>query len=161
MSKKNMKCFYSNGHESYDNDSIKNAYNVKGYLLNNNIIKSDKMSVKYSSPRLYKTSEPHLTGHSKSKIYEVKKKRLNLKYRHQRPICSRNVLHKFLCNNNTILLLTFVLFCCWNSVVLTFHLNEESNSVYPKVKSIPSSSFSHKRHSKTIDVFYQSGVSIL
>ena len=60
-----------------------------------------------------------------------------------------------------IMMVSLLLFCCWNSLscCMAFHLNEESNSVYPKVKLIPSSSFSHKRHSKTMEVFYQTGVS--
>ena len=161
MLKKNMKCFHSNGHENYCTLSIKSSYGVKKYLLKTDTMKRDLFSIKCDSSTLYNTTKPNYTGYSKSKQYEIKKRRLNLKHSHTvRPMFKRSILHKLHFSNNTMLLLTFILFCCWNSVVLTFHLNEESNSVYPKVKSIPSSSFSHRRHSKTIDVFYQSGVSI-
>ena len=156
-----MKCFHSNENENYCKLTIRNSHDIKKYLLKTDTMERDLFSIKYDSSILYNTIKPNYTGYNKSKQYEIKKRRLNLKYSHTvRPIVKRSILNKLHFSSNTILLLTFILFCCWNSVVLTFHLNEESNSVYPKVKSIPSSSFSHRRHSKTVDVFYQSGVSI-
>ena len=94
---------------------------------------------------------------TKSKLYEMNNKRLdNIKTVKSR---RKPILHGPNMSNNIVILSIMVLFCCWNCGVFAFHLNEESNSVYPKVKSIPSSTFSHKRHSKTVEVFYPSGVS--
>ena len=94
---------------------------------------------------------------TKSKSYEMNNGRLkdiNAEKSRRKPI-----LHGLNMSNNIVIILMMVLYCCWNVGVFAFHLNEESNSVYPKIKSIPSSTFSHKRHSKTVEVFYPSGVS--
>ena len=156
-----MKCFHSTGLENYCTLSIRNSYDEKKYQLKIDAMNNQLISIKDDSLVLYNTTKTYYTGHSESKQYEIKKRRLNMKNSHTRPNLKQSVFHRLHFSSNTMLLFTFILFCCWNSVVFTFHLNEESNSVYPKVKSIPSSSFSHRRHSKTIDVFYPSGVSIL
>ena len=94
---------------------------------------------------------------TKSKLYEMNNKRLdNIKTERIR---RKPILRALNMSNHIVILSIMVLFCYWNCGVFAFHLNEESNSVYPKFKSIPSSTFSHKRHSKTVEVFYPSGVS--
>merc|ERR1712018_947100 len=85
--------------------------------------------------------------------YELNNKKLYKEEKSRR----KDVSYGLNISSNVMLLFIIVLFSCWNSAVFAFHLNEESNSVYPKMKSISSSSFSHKRHSKTVEVFYPSG----
>ena len=102
----------------------------------------------------------HSSITTKSKTYEIRKRRIELINPHMMSLCKRNNCLELNMSKCVMVFLALMLFCCCNSVCMAFHLNEESNSIYPKVKLMPSSSsFSHKRYSKTIEVFYQTGVS--
>ena len=129
----------------------------------NNLINISKMKNHPLEDEIKSTRDEKLNHNkrssrlTKSKSYEMNNKRLeNIKAEKSR---RKPILHGPNMSNNIVILSIMVLFCFWNCGVFAFHLNEESNSVYPKIKSIPSSTFSHKRHSKTVEVFYPSGVS--
>ena len=137
-------CCIING---FENNFI-NINKMKTYPFENKIESVQDDRVNHNKRSSHRT---------KSKLYEMSNKRLdNIRTEKSR---RKPILHGPNMSNNIVILSIMVLFCCWNCGVFAFHLNEESNSVYPKVKSIPSSTFSHKRHSKTVEVFYPSGVS--
>ena len=126
----------------------------KRYFINlNKTRKKSQMEFVKDSAEIRNESASHQT---KSKSNQSSCKRLYYVESDNRRKYLSNGLNM---SNIIVILFIMMICCCWNSVVYAFHLNEESNSVYPKMKSIPSSSYSHKRHSKTVEVFYQSGVS--
>ena len=137
-------CSRSNDFEDY----LLNLYKMENYILKNQnkpLRRKPATNNEYSGCQ--QKSKSYKMLHTGLDTIQVEKSR------------RRNIFHRLHMSNNLVFLFIMVLFCCWNSVVFAFHLNEESNSVYPKVKSISSSSFSHKRRSKTVEVFYPSGVS--
>ena len=137
-------CSISNGFEN----NLININKMKKYPFDHKIvsIRDEKENYNEISSRFTKSKSYEMNNGRLKDIYAEKSRR-------------KPILHGPNMSNNIVILSIMVLFCCWNCGVFAFHLNEESNSVYPKIKSIPSSTFSHKRHSKTVEVFYPSGVS--
>ena len=134
--------------------------NKRRHLRQNTISDVDMFNVQHQTYLYHMQKQSVKIISSESRQYEIRKRKpaslhLNTMLAWKRNICLKLNLSKCIMD----VFLAFILFSCCNSMCIAFHLNEESNSVYPKVKSISSSSFSHKRHSKTIEVFYQAGVS--
>ena len=160
-----MKCVCRNNVNGQDAKSLDNKYRFIKPLHRYGIVQIGKeMTKTISTPTSYKpTTQSYNITNNQSKPYIMKRRRLaesTFSLQQGSASFKRNTFHASNLKNINMLYISFILFCCWNSIVMAFHLNEESNSVYPRVKTM-SSFFSHKRHSKTVEVFYQNGVSVL
>ena len=160
-----MNCVCRNRVDGQDAKSLDSKNQVIKPSYNYGIVQIDKeMTKTISTPTSYKpTSQSYNISNNQSKPYTMKRRRLaesTFSLQQGSASFKRNTFHASNLKNINMLYISFILFCCWNSIVMAFHLNEESNSVYPRVKTM-SSFFSHKRHSKTVEVFYQNGVSVI
>ena len=159
-----MNCVCKNRVHGQDAKSLDNKNQVIKLLHGYGIVQIDKeMTKTISTPTSYKPTSQSYKTNNQSKPYTMKRRRLaesTFSLQQGSASFKRNTFHASNLKNINMLYISFILFCCWNSIVMAFHLNEESNSVYPRVKTI-SSFFSHKRHSKTVEVFYQNGVSVI
>ena len=156
MSSSYTSCFCADKREKIYKSYCNNSNGYGNHMINKNIMEREELQDQYESTKdILLTSDRNCMCHTKSKSYELNNKKLYKEEKSRR----KDISHGLNISSNVMFLFIIVLFSCWNSAVFAFHLNEESNSVYPKMKSISSSSFSHKRHSKTVEVFYPSGVS--
>ena len=159
---KNIKRLRSNECNDEYMVNSNNNNDRKKCLQSISISEKDDLMMQYKlSISCITTQQSNYIGYNKSKrCNEIERRRLESSHMSCKKLLFNGYTSYSLnMKKITMLNFTFILFFCLNSVVMAFHLNEESNSVYPNVKSILSSSSSHKRHSKTIGVFYPNGVS--
>ena len=159
---KNIKRLRSNECNDEYMVNSNNNNDRKKCLQSISISEKDDLMMQYKlSISCITTQQSNYIGYNKSKrCNEIERRRLESSHMSCKKLLFKgNTSYSLNMKKITMLNFTFILFFCLNSVVMAFHLNEESNSVYPNVKSILSSSSSHKRHSKTIGVFYPNGVS--
>ena len=159
-SRNNMKSFLN---IDYDCSLSKGKDNQEEIdYLDNTIFREVKLSKRKTeckSSLSYTSTLSHNIHHKKFNRYDTSNRLIDsVRSKMMKKIYSRHLYFGVRWSGILTVFIIFTIFLCHNPMCMAFRLNEESNSIYPEVTLMPSSSTSHKHHSKTIDVFYQAGV---
>ena len=157
--RKNMKYLVN---IDYDCNLTVDMDNQEKKEYSNNIMSSEinlfKQKNMCKSSLSYTSTQSNNIEHTKSKRHDTSNRLIDSVRSQKMKVYSRHLYLEVSLSGFLTVFIIFKMCICPNPVCMAFRLNEESNSIYPKVTLMPSSSTSHKHRSKTIDVFYQAGV---